>query len=47
MSLFGFGRAQPTSAEKIAAVETEMKLMADMHNRSAVPPFPKSLPHLH
>lgn len=33
MSFFGLGRPQPTSAEKIAAVEQEMKLMADMHNR--------------
>lgn len=33
MSFFGMGRPQPTSAEKIASVEQEMKLMADMHNR--------------
>lgn len=33
MSFFGLGRPQPTSAEKIAAVEAEMKLLADMHNR--------------
>lgn len=33
MSFFGMGRQQPTSAEKIAAVEQEMKLMATMHNR--------------
>ncbi|RKU44609.1 protein transporter tim10 [Coniochaeta pulveracea] len=33
MSFFGMGRPQPTSAEKIAAVEQNMKLMADMHNR--------------
>lgn len=33
MSFFGIGRPQPTSAEKIAAVEAEMKMMADMHNR--------------
>ncbi|OIW24023.1 hypothetical protein CONLIGDRAFT_624293 [Coniochaeta ligniaria NRRL 30616] len=33
MSFFGMGRQQPTSAEKIAAVEQEMKLMASMHNR--------------
>lgn len=31
--MFGFGRPQPTSAEKIAAVEAEMKLIAEMHNR--------------
>ncbi|KAK3382481.1 mitochondrial import inner membrane translocase subunit tim-10 [Lasiosphaeria ovina] len=33
MSFFGLGRPQPTSAEKIAAVENELKMMADMHNR--------------
>jgi import inner membrane translocase subunit TIM10 len=33
MSFFGMGRPQPSSAEKIAAVEQNMKLMADMHNR--------------
>jgi len=33
MSFLGLGRPQPTSAEKIAAVEAEMKLLADMHNR--------------
>ncbi|ORY55469.1 Tim10/DDP family zinc finger protein [Pseudomassariella vexata] len=33
MSFLGFGRPQPSSAEKIAAVEQEMKLMAEMHNR--------------
>lgn len=33
MSFFGMGRPQPSSAEKIAAVEQEMKLMASMHNR--------------
>ncbi|KAI0015482.1 mitochondrial import inner membrane translocase subunit TIM10 [Xylariomycetidae sp. FL0641] len=33
MSFLGFGRPQPTSAEKIAAVEAEMKLLAEMHNR--------------
>ncbi|EON98536.1 putative mitochondrial import inner membrane translocase subunit tim10 protein [Phaeoacremonium minimum UCRPA7] len=33
MSFFGIGRPQPSSAEKIAAVETEMKFLADLHNR--------------
>ncbi|KAH8682386.1 Tim10/DDP family zinc finger-domain-containing protein [Xylariales sp. PMI_506] len=33
MSFMGFGRPQPTSAEKIAAVEAEMKLLTEMHNR--------------
>lgn len=34
-SFLGFGRPQPTSAEKIAAVEAEMKLIIDMQNRYA------------
>lgn len=33
MSFFGMGRPQPTSEQKIAAVETEMELVADMLNR--------------
>ncbi|CAK7236908.1 protein transporter tim10 [Sporothrix curviconia] len=33
MSLFGMGRPQLSSAEKIASVESEMKMMSDMHNR--------------
>ncbi|KAL2125442.1 hypothetical protein VTJ04DRAFT_1807 [Mycothermus thermophilus] len=33
MSLFGFGRQQPTSAEKIAAVENELRVVAEMHSR--------------
>jgi mitochondrial import inner membrane translocase subunit TIM10 len=34
MSFFGIGgRPQPTSEEKIAVVEQEMKLLADLHNR--------------
>jgi import inner membrane translocase subunit TIM10 len=37
MSFLGFGRQQPSSAEKIAAVEAEMKLMADMMNRYVSP----------
>lgn len=43
MSFLGFGRPQPSSAEKIAAVEAEMKLMADMMNRYAVKPGPHTL----
>lgn len=39
MSFLGFGRPQPSSAEKIAAVEAEMKLMADMMNRYCPPPL--------
>ena len=33
MSFLGLGRAQPTSAEKIAAVENELKVMSEMHSR--------------
>ncbi|KAL2136525.1 hypothetical protein VTI74DRAFT_3350 [Chaetomium olivicolor] len=33
MSFLGFGRPQPTSAEKIAAVENELKVVAEMHSR--------------
>ncbi|MCJ1325165.1 protein transporter tim10 [Thelotrema lepadinum] len=31
--LFGGGRPQPTSAEKIAAAETEIEIVSDMFNR--------------
>lgn len=33
MSLFGLGARQPTSAEKISAVENELKVIAEMHTR--------------
>ncbi|OAA32067.1 mitochondrial import inner membrane translocase subunit TIM10 [Moelleriella libera RCEF 2490] len=33
MSFFGIGRQQPTSEQKIAAVEGEMRMMADTYNR--------------
>ncbi|KAK4041562.1 Tim10/DDP family zinc finger-domain-containing protein [Parachaetomium inaequale] len=33
MSFLGFGRPQPSSAEKIAAVENELKVIAEMHTR--------------
>lgn len=33
MSFFGMGRPQPTSEQKIAAVEGEMRMMADTYNR--------------
>ncbi|KAK3905874.1 Tim10/DDP family zinc finger-domain-containing protein [Staphylotrichum tortipilum] len=33
MSFLGLGRPQPTSAEKIAAVENELKVVAEMHSR--------------
>ncbi|CAG8981033.1 hypothetical protein HYALB_00008186 [Hymenoscyphus albidus] len=32
-SMFGFGRPQPSSAEKIAAAEQEMDLVTDMFNK--------------
>lgn len=32
-SLFGIGRPQPSSQEKIAAAEAEMDLMTDMYNK--------------
>lgn len=31
--MFGFGRPQPSSAEKIAAAEQEMDLVTDMFNK--------------
>jgi import inner membrane translocase subunit TIM10 len=38
MSFLGFGgRPQPTSAEKIAAVETELRVVAEMHSRYVLP----------
>jgi hypothetical protein len=33
MSMFGIGRPQPSSAEKIAAAEQEMDLVTDMFNK--------------
>jgi hypothetical protein len=33
MSMFGFGARAPTSAEKISAVENELKVVAEMHTR--------------
>lgn len=33
MSFLGMGRPQPTSEQKIAAVEGEMRMMADTYNR--------------
>ncbi|KAK2594551.1 protein transporter tim10 [Conoideocrella luteorostrata] len=33
MSFLGIGRQQPTSEQKIAAVEGEMRMMADTYNR--------------
>ena len=37
MSFLGMGRAQPTSEQKIAAVEGEMRMMADTYNRYVIP----------
>jgi len=31
--MFGLGRPQPSSAEKIAAAEQEMDLVTDMYNK--------------
>jgi import inner membrane translocase subunit TIM10 len=39
MSFFGLGKPQPSSAEKIAAIEQEMKLMASMHSRYVFSPL--------
>ena len=36
-NMFGFGRPQPSSAEKIAAAEAEMDLVTDMYNKYAFP----------
>ncbi|KAI1774682.1 mitochondrial import inner membrane translocase subunit TIM10 [Hypoxylon cercidicola] len=33
MSFLGFGKPQPTSEEKLSAIEAEVKLMAQMHDR--------------
>ncbi|KAI1399224.1 mitochondrial import inner membrane translocase subunit TIM10 [Hypoxylon fuscum] len=33
MSFLGFGRPQPSSEEKISAVQAEMKLLTQMHDR--------------
>ena len=41
----GFGRPQPSSAEKIAAAEAEMDLVTDMFNKYDLQPYlptPKS-----
>ncbi|RDA90257.1 hypothetical protein CP533_4607 [Ophiocordyceps camponoti-saundersi (nom. inval.)] len=34
MSLLGFGRQDKTSDQKLLAIESEMRLMADTYNRS-------------
>ena len=44
--LFGGGRPQPSSAEKLAAAETEVEMVSDMLNRytSLLPNKPSPLP---
>jgi hypothetical protein len=37
MSFLGMGRQQPTSEQKIAAVEGEMRMMADTYSRYVLP----------
>jgi len=37
--MFGFGRPQPSSAEKVAAAEQEMDMITDMFNKYIFPPF--------
>lgn len=44
MSMFGFGRPQPSSAEKIAAAEQEMDLVTDMFNRLTKACMTKCIP---
>jgi import inner membrane translocase subunit TIM10 len=42
--MFGLGRPQPSSAEKIAAAEQEMDLVTDMFNKYAILPLLPLLP---
>jgi import inner membrane translocase subunit TIM10 len=42
--MFGFGRPQPSSAEKIAAAEQEMDLVTDMFNKYVESPHMVYLP---
>lgn len=39
MSFFGIGRPAPTAEQKIAAVESEMRMMAETYNRYVPPRF--------
>jgi hypothetical protein len=43
-SLFGLGRPQMTSEQKIANVESEMRIMADTYNRYVEASASLSLP---
>ncbi|RMZ84457.1 hypothetical protein DV738_g769, partial [Chaetothyriales sp. CBS 135597] len=42
--LFGGGRAPPSSAEKIAAAETEIEMITDMFNRLSQSCLKKCIP---
>ncbi|KIY02835.1 mitochondrial import inner membrane translocase subunit tim10 [Fonsecaea multimorphosa CBS 102226] len=42
--LFGGGRPQPTSAEKIAAAENEVEMVSDMFNRLTQSCLKKCIP---
>jgi import inner membrane translocase subunit TIM10 len=42
--MFGLGRPQPSSAEKIAAAEQEMDLVTDMFNKYVSPSALVSIP---
>jgi len=44
MSMFGLGRQQPSSAEKIAAAEQEMELVTDMFNKLSQSCMKKCIP---
>ncbi|KAL3423455.1 mitochondrial intermembrane space translocase subunit [Phlyctema vagabunda] len=44
MSMFGLGRPQPSSAEKIAAAEQEMDLVTDMFNKLTQACIKKCIP---
>ncbi|KAI9868167.1 MAG: protein transporter tim10 [Trichoglossum hirsutum] len=43
--LFGGGRAQPSSADKIAAAETELEVVSDMYNRLTASCAKKCIPN--
>lgn len=44
-SMFGFGRPQPSSAEKIAAAETEIEMVSDMFTRYVAPLYSRARLH--
>ncbi|CAD6442103.1 ef781980-285a-4115-bbd1-191d7e43f56b [Sclerotinia trifoliorum] len=44
MSMFGMGRPQPSSQEKIAAAEQEMDLITDMFNKLSQSCIKKCIP---